>query len=538
MAYFDYTQPDIPDLSAGIAKIGDALTSVMDKRAQRRKEQEQLQFQREQEQRRYEQQRLQFDYQNRIEDRKERAGELQFNQQQAQHRMQMAEMARKALVDNNPQLAQQIMSGTVSYDPHTGQEIGRGSIEQGPPRDVGPAPLMPMTPEPMPERPMGPLLQPEQERYDAMERENQAASESRRQFDARSAAYSQELKDAEQNRPQILKFGPNDPGITVDMATQRYATRRQAGKDFLEAFRGVPMSEADSNAAQNVYAQIISGTIDPSKAGAAYDKARMGVFQEEGRNTRSAGRDKAIVEAAKARGPAGGATPIAERKLGFEMEKERSGNLRKDLEHFVTRYGAKTIQEDTLQVPRIRKDLEGNPQQQRNAMVQLWQMAQHDHRFSDQDAIMSQTVDPSWLARINNWLSRGTTGELDEDVKQTAIETVDSFANYLANKNGQMRDMARRDFLESGLYPQHEADVLLGQQIPGWARQTHGQGKRGQMGPPEVAAKKKATAKAAEKNAAAGNWVPIPARLANEPQAKGKKEMLVGPDLKFLGEFR
>lgn len=35
-----------------------------------------------------------------------------------------------------------------------------------------------------------------------------------------------------------------------------------------------------------------------------------------------------------------------------------------------------------------------------------------------------------------------------------------------------------------------------------------------------------------------GKWVQIPARLAGEPEAKGKKEMLVSSSGKFLGEFR
>ncbi len=35
-----------------------------------------------------------------------------------------------------------------------------------------------------------------------------------------------------------------------------------------------------------------------------------------------------------------------------------------------------------------------------------------------------------------------------------------------------------------------------------------------------------------------GKWVAIPARLSGESEAKGKKEMLVGPGGKFLGEFR
>lgn len=311
-------------------------------------------------------------------------------------------------------------------------------------------------------------------------------NEEKQSLPGRRAEFAAASRQAELERPYTISFGQGQPETTFDFKTQRYAAREQNAQDFLNSLPP-NMSPQDQEAARAAYGAIIAGQ-DPKAVLSAYQKERVGLQGQGFKHGEGLLRDAAALERAKVPRPG---VVLQERRLGFEGDKEKAKNLRTDLKTFAERYGAKTIQEDNLQIPRIVKDLSGNAQQQRNAMVQLWQMAQHDHRFSDKDAVMAQTVDPSWLAKISNWVSLGTTGQLDPEVQAEAVQTAKSFGSYLSTKSAQMRDMAKRDFIDSGLYDPHEADVLLGQQVPGWQRQFADGG-----GPPEVNARRKGKAAA------------------------------------------
>lgn len=386
MGYLDFSQPDVPDLTGGLSAIGDALTKVMQRRQQRQEQDQKLAFEREQEQRRYAQQQGQFDYQNRIEDRKAKIAELEFNQKQQAHQAQMAEAVRKAIAENNPQRAAQIAAETATYDPHTGQEIGRGSLTQGPMRDVGKPPPMPMSSDDIPSADQTAALRAvpgmPAAPFNAIDQERKDAEGNFKRFEAQSEAYSQDLKNAEAERPQILKFGPKDPGITFDMATQRHATRDAAAQDFIESFRGVPMSQSDQVAAQNVYAQIKAGALDPAKAGAAYDKARFGVVQEEGKNTRSAGRDKAIVDAAKARATG----DIGWARLHSTEDKDRRKETRGDIKDWLKANGLESAPKQVAAMDLSARQLDSTDgRQQQAALVGMARSVQGDNRFSDQD---------------------------------------------------------------------------------------------------------------------------------------------------------
>lgn len=146
MAYLDYSPVQLLDTTSGMRELGDTLTAVAKRKQERDQFQQKLAFEREQEQRRLAQQQGQLDYQNKIEERKNRMSELEFNQRQNTYKASRAEQIRKAIAAGNTQLADQLANETELYDPHSGKPIAKGSLEQGPARDIGPAPQAPEAP--------------------------------------------------------------------------------------------------------------------------------------------------------------------------------------------------------------------------------------------------------------------------------------------------------------------------------------------------------------------------------------------------------
>jgi len=333
---------------------------------------------------------------------------------------------------------------------------------------------------------------------DDFQRDSAAFSEAERTFPARQAEHAAATRRAEDARPYTVRFGQDDPGTTFDFQTQRTAGRQQAAQDFLD---NLPpgLNENDRQAAQIGHSLILAGH-DSRRVFDAFTKARTLGLEHAFKDMQGDKRDRNRLEVQELRNQAPRPNiNLPGARFEFERDKEKSKILREDLKRFTERYNAKTIQDDHLAAPRIIGDLQsGNPQRQRNAMIELWRMAQHDNRMSDRDAIMAQTVDPSALAEIENWVSRKSTGSLDAGVQRTAIETAQAFAAHLAAKTKQMRELAKRDFIDSGLYDSTEADVLLSQQIPGWEPL---RGAPAPGAPPEVNAAREAKKRAAKKKA-------------------------------------
>jgi hypothetical protein len=302
-------------------------------------------------------------------------------------------------------------------------------------------------------------------------------------YPARFTAHEAAQRGAEARRPYTMSV-PGQPDVTFDFQTQRYAGADQAAERFLASLPD-NMSPTQQQAARKAHSAIRSGA-DPNKVQVQFaQRLRLGVEQDF-KHGEGMLRDQNRLDVQELRNKKPGAN-ISIQRFGFDERKERSKNLRQDLADWTKKFDAKTIQDDHLSTPRIIENLEsGNPQRQRNAMIELWRMAQHDNRMSDRDAIMAQTVDPSWLAVIENAVSQKTEGTLDEGVRKTAVATARGFAKALSDKMAAMKSNARAEFIDSGLYDQHEADVLLGQKLPGWERLTQNPG-----GPPEVNAKTK-----------------------------------------------
>lgn len=85
-------------------------------------------------------------------------------------------------------------------------------------------------------------------------------------FDAASAAYPDararydaSRTTAERDRPYTIRFGANDPGVSIAPARQREQQRQQAATDFVTSLSGLSLSPRDQQAAQAARAAILAG---------------------------------------------------------------------------------------------------------------------------------------------------------------------------------------------------------------------------------------------------------------------------------------
>lgn len=518
MGYLDFSRPDLPDFSEGIRRFGDDLTDVMNRRQQRELAQKKLDFEREQETRRMAQQKGQLDYQNAIEERKNRMAELQFNQQQNVYKTQRIEAARKAILDKNPQLADSIMKETALYDPHTGKEISRGSMNIGAPRDVGPAPEQPQLPEIPPETQLLPgMLRaipgmgvPSQVIGGAVQGEQSDQAAKMRRYDAQMQAYSSDQTKAQDERPYSLGFG-NEPPVTFDVATQRYASRKAAAQDFLESFRGVQMSPSDQAAAVQTAAQIQSG-LDPTKAGAAYDKARFFGVAEEGKNTRNAATNAATIEAAKQRAKAFGMDWKETMARGnLALSAEREGNS--EFKALIDRGGYKTDYATMKDLVDTRRSLDPrNPALDTAAGAAFARKVNGSGVLTDRDyANFWQKVGGVGV-QAEDWFNRTLDGEMGDEKRDILIDAVAEKLDADVNRLRNTALQADKKFANEPWYPGTRAAYFgfvpnlpdMGEAagprigtggIPSSRRSTHLKVRGG--GPPELDAKTKAKAKAA-----------------------------------------
>lgn len=360
MGYLDFSPPQLPDLSEGVSRVGDALTAVLDRKRQERQFQAKLALDREQEARRLKQQQDQFNVQQRAADRLDARDQVKFEQDQSKYREQQRA---KIMGASNPQEAEAIAAETSYYDPKTKQTV-RGKLTP-----VGPeptAPTAPVPPEvaarlrgksvapPKPTELAGPVLDAETTRENAMKsfrsqnpydindptyadraiafadeaekqrggmetdlrrfnREFRGSREEQAQRDAETAAYPAqqaehgkamaEYNDAAAKRPYQLQFG-NETPVQFDFGTQHMAGRQMAADEFAKNLPG-GLSPDEVKAANLTHAAILGGL--PKEQAHAYFlkeveslRTKMSATTQE-----SLARDR-IAAVAKKRGVGGG----------------------------------------------------------------------------------------------------------------------------------------------------------------------------------------------------------------------------------------
>jgi hypothetical protein len=520
MAYLDPSVPNVMDLTPGFSALGDALTEVL-KAKHQRQIQERLLAQRQ----------MKVVRDTQAQGRMERRDAADFTMKDEGRIAKAREAMRKAMGGpGGVEEAKLIAGGTPIFDRQTMQQIGSLGIRQDAPNlppkpqaPTAPAPLAAMPPEiaarrreavpPAVSGPMGPIAPEPATVGDQMERiqstSDMVAEEQQRmdaaahgqatkQFEGAQAAfpgqmqqYGRDVTEAKRSAPTFITR-PGQPDQPVDMVALRTQGRKTAADEFLASLAGVNLGENDKAAVQRLHAAISAGNIDAKQAFAALQKERMGLSGIESRERMASDRNETTLEAARihaSRPPT--MIDLGERKFRFDQQKERSDKLRKDIDKFIQRFDAKTIHDDYVSVPNIIADLKStNPQRQKHALVKLWRMAQHDNRMSDRDAIMSEQVDPSWLATIGNWASRKTSGLLTTDVQRIAIDTASTFEKNLGAKLHEMRRLAKQTFIDSGEYDQREGDVVLTEQLPGWLplteREDYSPRPSRRRGPPEA----------------------------------------------------
>lgn len=309
----------------------------------------------------------------------------------------------------------------------------------------------------------------------------------------RQAAYAAEQRNAEAERPYTIKFGPNDPGTTFDFRTQRTAGRAQAAQDFLASLPD-SMSDRDRAAAAQIHAGIQSGTIDPAKAGAMFQRERLTASGEafrggQGDLDRATKLQVAEINSHRPSADLGAA------KFAYERERDRSKFLRDDLKQFLTKNAAKEIGDAGRETANLEKNLASKePGSIRNGLLQLWRIAQHDNRMSDKDAVLANNLDQSVLSRLEGWVSTGAEGVPGDLNLKAAKDTAKRLRGYFVSKNEEMKQQYKDEFIDTGQYDPKEADVLGAQTFPGWTRLTENQpapkgrgtGRKG--APPEIKA--------------------------------------------------
>lgn len=146
---------------------------------------------------------------------------------------------------------------------------------------------------------------------------------------ARRQEHAAAAHQAELERPYALQFG-DEPPVTMDVGTQRYATREAAANDFLASLPP-NLSPQDRAAAANAHAAILAGD-DPQKAIVAYNKERAGISEHGFKDVQGDKRDINRIEVAKinARKPG---IMLSEKRFEAGLDKDRRKETRGDIEH-------------------------------------------------------------------------------------------------------------------------------------------------------------------------------------------------------------
>lgn len=565
--------------------MGDSLTEVMRRRQEQQQHEETLQFQREQESRKSKHQEEYDKYLRSVEERKERLGEIEFNQKQQDRNAARMERARHAAT---PQEAAAIAADTRTYDPHTGKETGRGQLTAGPLQNVGPAPTQPVEPalptpaeaipdivqaipgmppeiaarmrgktRPQPEEGamVGPIPSAEETRNAEMQRagtvdaisggdggrqapseedlkaaeatragqeeklrryeqqyeayqheeppapiaeygEKKAAYEGElKSFPQRQAAHAAEERGAERRRPYTLSMGGNDPGVTFDFETQRHAASKDAADRWLESLASVPMSEQDRGAAMQIHAAIESGAIDPTKAGVAFQKERMGMTAEAGRDSRAAAGNATRVKVAEINSRKPGLV-LSERRFNASQDKDIRKETRKDITDWLKASGLEAAPKQRALTDLALRQLQGNGKEQQAALVAMGRATQGDNRFSDKDyKVFVQNGGVGVLDSAANTVGKLIDGEYGDQTITVATQMATALK---AVYNQRLVDAAadgRQEFVHNDIYDPQVAESVLEQRLGKdvFQRESN-RGGQTLGGPPEISARRKGKA--------------------------------------------
>lgn len=508
MPYLDYSLPEVADYSEGLKKIGDALGAMRQRQIQREQFEQKMQFEREDAQRKFAQNQANIQYQQDIENRKERMGQLEFRQRQNVFEDTKRREVNRLIGEGKIKEAQQVWESTRLYDPATAKEISRGKFEAGPMRDIGPEPTAQPTPGmppeiaarfrgeqmrrggtmPAPEEGafVGPIPSAEELRYaqgdkgvdavsggaagrpdieaylQAAEAERQGQEAQRKRYETQFEAYSQEFpapdqtlgptaadaqydqqlkaaaadqaslpqrqaaygaqkRLAEAERPYTISMG--DRSSTVDMATERYATRELQAQDFADAYGPTVKTENDKVAFANAYAAIKSG-VPVKTATDQFMKERAGLMVEQGKNTRAAGHDATTIEAAKIRASA--ASMDWKELLGrgnLAIRTEEAG--KKEFQDFLRNQGYKADLAGMKDLIDSKRSLG-----LKNSMLDIGAGAAIARKANGSGVLTNQDMSRFWDAiggvgaRPENWFEQAITGQMGDEKRRIVLEGV------------------------------------------------------------------------------------------------------------------
>lgn len=128
-------------------------------------------------------------------------------------------------------------------------------------------------------------------------------------FDAASAAYPDararydaSRTTAERDRSYTIRFGANDPGVSIAPARQREQQRQESADRFVESLHGMSLSPRDQQAADAAHRAILAGE-DPSKVYKAFDAHMVLGQTQDFKHGEGLLRDQAAKERALIAGP-------------------------------------------------------------------------------------------------------------------------------------------------------------------------------------------------------------------------------------------
>jgi hypothetical protein len=336
-----------------------------------------------------------------------------------------------------------------------------------------------------------PTIEPAMEAMDKFQADTDDRADEVRSFPQRQAQYAADRRSAEAERPFSLRYGEG-PVTTLDVQSQRYSSRQAAAEDFLAALPP-NLSDMDRQAAAVAHGNILAGQ-SPKDALAAFQKERLGIMTEGGRDKRAAGNNATSIEVAKIRA----ATPRGSSPTSVgNLDMRQFEQFQKDAERFSKRYG---VPADINGLKQLNDGLRGiggdNAALQRGVAFQIARSMQGVGPLTQQDIERIATDIAGKGGTLESFVQKATTGHLGESEKKVFFDAIRIRTEGLGQRMQVARDQAEAHFLaDKSPYRAWVGDDFIVSELnamfPGTKspREQSTPARRG--GPPEVNAKNK-----------------------------------------------
>jgi hypothetical protein len=315
-----------------------------------------------------------------------------------------------------------------------------------------------------------------------------------RQVPAQHAAWVNDRADAERNRPYLIGFG-NEPGTKIDLATQRYATRELAARDFLGSLPP-NMNDADRAAAQNAHAAILAG-VDPKVAMATFQKERIGVAEREDKQQFQAQQDaqykRTFDQAKTLKSMTPPSVIMGERRFEASQDKDQRKETRGQIDKWIKNNGLEKNGAQRATFDLADQQLRSpDGKSQMAALVAMGRAIQGDNRWSNADhQVFVEKGGVGALDRLDTTIQQLIDGSYGEETLAVSRRLNNAMREVLKQRTIRAGQEGRRLFVHNELYDPQVAESALDEALNGgYTRETAPEGAGGpkMVAPPEIKA--------------------------------------------------